>query len=592
MLRGILKGISVAAVVLLATAWLVTGCGKLDNKGSEPENAPPEVFLANIPIEDSEWWRNPVIHWYATDEDGYVTKYRYAVIQCDSVDNVDDFMEESRKSKFRDWETVDVSAGNVSTSGTIWLYADPVCDSCWVCDYFFIQAEDNFGDQSNILYRQFLRGNHAPETFLTTPRGAQVTGSCCEYQTQTLGITVMWEGEDTLDYPGRQPDFYFSWDVYGPFTGEFDSLGAARPDTQDVIWEQWVVDSSWNDRTQSRWVMDEAVTLRNLFRNVPSTGETTFGYFVFKVRTRDDAYVADPTPAIGTFMAIQPECELGILLIDMTSYGVSGLGSLYGRAPKCPPVVDSLYHPYFKSVVEYGYGDTIDGFYDAHKAKLRPPSIEMYSKYKLVIVLAEDAWNGTPVSWLNFMYTYMNLGGKVMLMGVDHFAWTDVYDDYPYMESQINPGALTFFDIRKQWVANWTGSYYRAYLDPNIDRSNEEFMEGLSTAPDLPNVRPDSARLAYYIGLGNRIVVGEKPYAWYKNTIPGVNFFVSGGRAERVYVAKSVYGRDGYIDGGPCGYRFSMPCFKSAIFGFPLWALEEQSAREFMRGMIDWFDIR
>jgi hypothetical protein len=85
MSNGFAKGVLAVAIGLLAAACLLSGCSKLNNKGTPPPNSAPEMFLANVPIEDSEWWRNPVVHWYATDEDGYVTKYRHIVLKAEDV---------------------------------------------------------------------------------------------------------------------------------------------------------------------------------------------------------------------------------------------------------------------------------------------------------------------------------------------------------------------------------------------------------------------------------------------------------------------------------------------------------------------------
>lgn len=596
MSNGFSKGVLAAAVTLLAVACLLSGCSKLDNKGTRPENSAPEMFLANVPIEESEWWRNPVIHWYATDEDGYVTKYRHAVVKAEDVPDPMLFIKLSEANGYEGWTVVDVGAGETSTSGTIWLYAEQNCDTCLVKDYFFIQAEDNFGAQSNVVYRYFNRGNHSPETFLEVSMGPWVTGSCCERQFATLGIPIQWSGEDTLDYPGRQPDFYYSWEVYGPFTGEIKFPGtdsvSIHPDTIGVDdWGQYIIETSWDKRTNSPWVMDESATMYNLFRDNPSAGKTVNGYFVFKVRTRDDAYVADTSDAIGTFMAIQPACERDVMVVDMTRYGLKGPGSLFSTnvaGDACTDLAENLYHPYFKAVVEEALGDTIDEFYFAwsYSSTASPPPIELYSQFKLIILLSEDTWNGTSTTWLNFFATYMDMGGNVMLMGVDHFAWTDALDVMPYIE-YLNPNSVAsrYFNVNAQFVANWIRSM-------RLREPNEEFIEGLSLVDDLPNVRPDSSRLAWYILQGRLICKDHPAPTYYQNAIPGVNFFVSGGLAEGLYMAVSAYGSDGRIDGGICGYRFETPCSKSAIFGFPLWPLNRDDAVGLMRGMIDWYDIK
>ena|GEM_PF-4549287 len=594
MSNGLAKGVLAVAVTLLAAACLLSSCSKLDNKGTPPPNSAPEMFLANVPIQDSEWWRNPVIHWYATDEDGYVTKYRHAVVRAedmpeeDGVPNCSLFIELAQANGFEGWTVVDVSAGETSTSGTIWLYAEQNCDTCLIRDYFFIQAEDNFGSQSNVEYRYFNRGNHSPETFLEVGAGPWVTGSCCDLQFGTLGIPASWSGEDTLDYPGRQPDFFYSWEVYGPFTGYTDSLGI-HPDTGGVDWGQYVIESSWNEQTGTPWVMDQATVLYNLFRDNPSVGMTVAGYFVFKVRTRDDAYVADTSDAIGAFMAIQPACEYDVMVVDMTRYGLPGPGSLYDGA-LCPDVdaVEDIYHPYIRGVVEEALGDTIDKFYFAwsYNSSSPPPPIELYAKFKLIILLAEDAWNGTNSAWMNFIATYLEMGGNVMLMGVDHFAWTDFLEVQPFL-AYLGPNSVAsqYFNINAQWVANWIRSM-------RLGEPNEEFIEGLSLVDDLPNIRPDSSQLGYYIKQGSVWCRGQDPAVYLNNAIPGVNFFVSGGLAEGLYMAVSAYGGDGWIDGGICGYRYETPCSKSSIFGFPLWPLNRDDAVGLMRGMIDWYDIK
>jgi hypothetical protein len=187
---------------------------------------------------------------------------------------------------------------------------------------------------------------------------------------------------------------------------------------------------------------------------------------------------------------------------------------------------------------------------------------------------------------MDFFATYMDMGGKVMLMGVDHFAHTDALDDIPYLH-YLSPNSVAsqYFDVNAQWVANWIRSY-------RLGESNEEFIGGISLVDDLPSIRPDSSQLAYYIPKGHVWCSGEDPYAYYQNAITGVNYFVSGGLAEGLYMAVSAYGGDGRIDGGICGYRYETPCSKSAVFGFPLWPINRDDAVGLMRGMIDWYDIK
>jgi len=323
------------ALAVIALTFLLPGCGKLKNQGEAPPNFAPEVYLANIPIDSSAFLANPEIHWYATDRDGYITKYRYKVVTFANLpkDNgnvcPDCYVEASKQDDFADWTVIVVADVPVSTSGTVRLFAADNPDS-FVSQCFFIQAEDNFGARSDVVYRVFKRANHLPDTRVQLARGPYIAGTCSPECTQISGISVQWEGSDLLDYPGKQPDFEYEWEVYGPFDGEMVNDSTLVVDTNGIIWENFLVDHSWNRDSTDVWTTQKSASLSRLFRGVGSTGVTLSGYFVFKVRARDDAYAPDPTPAIAAFEAIQPGCERGILLIDNSNYTNKSPGQLWG----------------------------------------------------------------------------------------------------------------------------------------------------------------------------------------------------------------------------------------------------------------------
>ena len=65
------------------------------------------------------------------------------------------------------------------------------------------------------------------------------------------------------------------------------------------------------------WITDTRDTLYDLFRNTP-TDSTIIRKFLFWVRCRDRAQVADLTPAWTQFHAIQPRYERDVMVIDFS----------------------------------------------------------------------------------------------------------------------------------------------------------------------------------------------------------------------------------------------------------------------------------
>jgi len=606
------------------------GCGNLEKKGPTPANFSPVIYLANVPIDESSFLANPTVHWYATDKDGFITMYRYAVKTTDEYADPNDFIALSEQNGFEDWIEITVKTGEVSTSGQIRLFASANPDS-FVNQFVYVQAMDNFGSLSNVAYRKFNRANHAPNTRSAVGIGPHLTGSCVPSQAQNIGIAIQWEGSDSLDYPGRQPDFEYAWEIYGPFDSylQYDTISvndqdvevvSVVPDTVGIVWEDHLIEQSYDDMTNSKWTFSTFAQLFDLFRNVPSSNETLFGGFVFKVRTRDDAFVEDPTPSISTFQALNPKCERGILVLDLTKYECTPLGGLVGNCPGVEAkigfnLVEEYYHPYFSGVLEEAIGVTFtDGvdstniFYTAPGADVvYLPGPELMARYKLVIVIAEDAHTKTPDEWKDALGFYMDMGGNVMLTGPDHLVPAQEYNFFsgdPLLWNRLVPVSLNsfayqYFNIEAVYLAAF-GFSTELVLFGFVPWTFEEMGVALSLeSGELPDMVVDSAHLAEYAvyippyattgGIWN----DGPPYPFLHNAVPGVNYFISGGLAQGIYMSSSVPGAvtGGELDGAIVGYRYKEEGFKSSVFGFPLYAMERDALVDFFRGMIAWYEI-
>lgn len=609
MYRRDIRAASAVAIAVLALAFLLPGCGELENSGDPPPNFPPKVFLANIPIDSASFLFNPEIHWYATDRDGYITKYRYSVVTFDNMtfdgQNVcpECYVEESRQNGYQGWTEIVVDQVPVSTSGTIRLFAHENPDS-FVSQCFFIQAEDNFAARSQVVFRVLKRANHLPDTEVSAIPSPVIAGTCSDACTQLSGIPVQWEGSDLLDYPGKQPDFEYSWEVYGPFEEVDDTIG--------IIWDDYEVDHSYSSDSSDVWTRSTFGSLRNLFRNLDAVDSTLTGYFVFKVRCRDDAFAADPTPAISVFEAIQPACERGILLIDNSNYAQHTPGALWGECGQCcefgGDLMKQRYFPYWRHLFEEA-GYPVDTIYHGLKGSPEfdiPPAKELITRYKLVVMLNESYYYtaDADAAWHRRLAEYMDIGGKVMMMGRNQFGI--IFDGPPgIIPISSSSFATNYFTIEGQYSANWITTWLNFSINCSIEHSNEEFIGAGSLVDGLPDLNTSFEHLAeYYGGAGFRGCDGN-PYRhdmWCRSInvdftpypyrgVPAVNFFESSGQGEGVYLAFSTYGSEGDIYGGVCGVRYDTGCHKAAVFGFPLYSIEEEDAIGLLRGMIEWFDI-
>jgi len=627
--KGVNRGLTALLLLSLAAIMFFAGCGKLENKGPTPTNAAPIAYLANVPVDSASFLANPTVHWYATDRDGYITMYRYAVQTVNDYPDPEAYIEESRQNGWEDWTDVIVETGSISTSGQIRLFAAESAEN-FVEQYVYIMAVDNFGAESNVPYRLFSRANHAPGTEVSLSRGPWITGSCRASQAQNIGIPVQWEGSDTLDYPGKQPDFEYAWELFGPFdsyidttiinpgTDEVDTIYSVIPDTAGINWDSYLLYESYSDLTSSKWTFNQFATLYNLFGDAAVEGVTLFGAFVFKVRTRDDAYVEDPTPAISTFQALKPACERDLMLLDLTTYTKNAGGLCDGCGPG--NLREDRYHKYYAELLEEAGGFT---FSETDSMSIFPyirkgdpakylPALDLMGRYSLIIIYAEDFAYERKDPWKDAMASYLDMGGNIMVLGNNilqtaFYVNNEQFEDYYPMTIYYGTSSIQYryFNVQAVWDPGWSFSFKESLVDTAIDNANEEMLIAYALKDGFPDLVPDycdtiydellyadTCHMAEYLA-GNTYNVwnGQQPYQYYMGALPGVNYFVSGGYAEGLYMASSAYGVYGPLEGGIVGYRYQTEGFKTSLFGFPLYAFPRWQAVQFLTEMLDWYDL-
>jgi len=204
--------------VLFIGILVLSGCDPGGVSGKDRINTPPVVQFVNIPVEAAKFSSDTTIYWYGTDVDGFITSFQYSVVVDSIVGNPEVFIDTASDATFR-WTVLNVELDDPQTNEKVKMSADikdPVRK--YVSSYVFLQAIDNLGAKSKIVYRMFLKNNHFPNTLITSRNLTDPYVNTASRVGVLEGIRIGWSGEDPIDYPRNPPAFEFQWRFYGPYT--------------------------------------------------------------------------------------------------------------------------------------------------------------------------------------------------------------------------------------------------------------------------------------------------------------------------------------------------------------------------------------
>jgi hypothetical protein len=200
------------------------GCSKRVT-GTHYENQKPVVFFVNVPPESLKVSRNPVVNWIGTDADGQIKYFRYVVIRKDSLDSIytaSDFAAHVLPNWDSTlWTYVSVTVDDPKTTNVVKMSADlddPV--KRYYPQYVFLQAIDNLGLGSDIVYKTLLRNDNPPVTRIILGTKGDTLNPFINSVLPggaITGVQMRWKGEDLIDYPKDPPPFSFQWKLFGPY---------------------------------------------------------------------------------------------------------------------------------------------------------------------------------------------------------------------------------------------------------------------------------------------------------------------------------------------------------------------------------------
>ena len=594
------------AMVGLLVGVMLVGCSN-KIKGTERKNSPPSISFANVPPESTTFSATPQVYWNATDIDGYITKYQYAVIISSkidslwgSVDSASSILEGIPPSMWLDsLRRLDPLVASISAKETessivkVQLFSGQ-SETDSIRQYLFVRAVDDDSAISNVIHRMFSRYNHKPKTHINYTSfysdGKVIAQYSLPETTYTWkGIKIAWEGSDSDDYKGAQPNFLYKWELYGPFADTNIQL-----DTTVLKASGRLVDVSLNESDSTRFIEDKNLLLpRNnkALVNYPNIvpnyqyPDSGYGWYLFVIWTMDDAFALSSSLDTTTnpyghlwLKAIHPQFSYQdvkkILVLDFTQYQLG-----------CEQYLDSVRNFYNRAFNNLVSSDICDNFVFADSSKVGLYlSGDSLSRYNLLVYLSE----GRPRNFsseLPYFSGYLNIGGKVWAIGNGAGIFGIDVSDNKYLDfTQSYDFPLNYFGLIGMYNAVWSSL---------PGGQNEEFIGARTDNLNLPySLKMDSVKVANQLK-------NTPTYTIKAPRVPFVGYTVLGS-AERICTFISADSTTSFLHLKPCGSvydgpldLYGNPIFKTAHMSFPLHLMQEGTSGatrdSLFEGMVEWF---
>lgn len=594
-----MRRISYLGWVVLLSAFILTGCGKLERKGTRYDNIPPLVFFTNVPPESTYFSTSPQIYWYGTDKDGFITAYQYAVIK-DSVKESWGGLDAARDSLktgpdsaswINNLARLNVFGEHVPAlkghQRNVRLYAEMDPD-IFTPQYIFLRAVDNAGGISEMKTHMYWRNNHPPQCSIAVDTiFLKSTFYCLPETTKTWkGIEIGWIGSDTLDYPDErdQPDFYFRWELWGPYKDK-DSLYDPNASMVASSLDSIEIGGEW---FYDEWTLNKS----HLFKNLENYPGEIYGWYQLKVWSRDDAFVSSEAPATAFFRILKPvfryqESALKtILVVDATDYS--------GKADGRPPT--SVTHGFYEEALSQA---GICDYFNIYTLSKKVPIEDTLSRYDLVIVLNLGSKNGiidVDPDYVKYM-NYLNVGGRLWIIGMTNYESGGSGKFYLAgdPEDPRDEGIRITNPNTYKFVTEYLG--VEGVFNPGYAPGFPLTLEFIGAEPfgswDFPSLQMDADKAAQLEG--------------YDSTTTGLNFPENGiprarnlilsdydfdkrsPRDRRVYSFVSRLGLDSEMYQMPCATTYIGSTYRTAEFAFPLSLMKDSGALEAFGKMVGWF---
>ncbi|MFH1699896.1 MAG: hypothetical protein ABIE07_04840 [Candidatus Zixiibacteriota bacterium] len=629
--------LGLAAIVLALIINI--GCSP-DRTGTATPNSAPQVFIVNTPPDSAQFSRNPELNWYATDIDGYIAFFRFAVIiDTNLILNgqlvaPEIFIEQATDADFG-WDTLEVTLDRPQSTATIRLYGDtldPV--NVFTKQYFFVQAEDDQGALSEIQYRMYSRNNNYPNTHIG---GGTTFINAIDANSPAPGVRMSWWGADSTDWGRADPPLEYEWRLYGPFDVNDDVIVnlveenctydpttnsyinceevhvldlTTIPDTiyvnvgtaqnpQYIGKAQPVIRSRGPNYAIDKsdvWVTDRETRLYNVFEGLDLALSNRFK-FIFWVRCRDDGFVPDPSPSFGQFYLYEAKFERNVLLFDE-----SGYTSTDGRWH--PKAMDTTKAVYYNLIQNAGFTsfDTLQSGKDFFNRSayggptlnyigVKKPNLVDLLSHKIIVYNADYASGGLDESGAGALN---GNGGFGIYFALDMGASGVVFarnignvpegESEPYARYEMSLNFRQRFGIIATNIEPWL--YYVVSRDYIMNPLfTEEFIGVYSNHGDYPSIdlsygegSLQDKRYLRWLFSPNYILDGS----------PEIGVCEKTQYAAPLYLYLSKYGDESRFHGKVCAVRQQIGDMRTAAFLFTPLAMDPEPMQETFSTTMDW----
>lgn len=670
----IVKNLVLVISVMMIAALLMSGCTET-LKGELDPNQQPIVEFVNIPPDGQNFSRNAEVYWVGYDNDGQIDYYRYMVVRESEITGDPLEYAASLDDSMWIYIDVSPTESDPKTTNVIPLTADlndPV--NTFVGQYIFLQAFDVEGAASDIVAKILFRNDNPPETRIMSIAALVPFVNADQEGGIITGVKLNWVGSDIRDYEELgliPPAFEYEWRLFGPYSPEdsttiFNDLVRYVYVTEDarifdigdtlitcdtalidvggstvieetcdtVIFESntpntpfytrdtlmtvddtiftnhLVTNSQIENNDPDGWVYDTGDTIYNVYRYFPSD-TTVQKNFIFWVRSRDDASVADVTPEFKIFPVIDPHYERTILVVDFTA-NLPPYLTTYKHVDTAKAFWYNAIHNWINNFQPPGNDSLV---FDTSKIDPLSPNgtsqdyvVQKYSsntgipiatllKHKMIVLYSENVFESGFVGAGGFVNN--NEIFQAVDAGVNVWAtWRvpvkgNINQPTDVTVTPVTGNYLHYFGVEEITFSAWFNHAFG--LTPNTPPTRIEDFIGAYSLDETqwPKLDIDTSLLHSRLMWGN--VFG--PIVGWIDTVaalPEVDWAVRAFGTEVMYLYKSKYGSDhplGFdlsFEGSPVAHRKKTNLFKTVHFNFTPLALDADQAFDISNSIFNW----
>jgi hypothetical protein len=359
--------------------------------------------------------------------------------------------------------------------------------------------------------------------------------------------------------------------------------------------------TSFEPSTGLPWTFDQQDIIFDVYEDEPSD-TTQEQFYLFWVRSRDDALVPDLTPAFESFTVIDPQYERDVGVADLQfSFTINGRLRPNARTFWVEVLGDWAAN----AGITINYEDTVD-YMIGSVARGIGISLRQMLARKILILVNDDVTPGlmSNPTFAEDVFIAIAAGVNTWVVGRNHIFGGEgaPYNCgyWPTLPPVLSGNFDRIFGIQQMVYSGWSGFCYGVIPGFPFGTRIEDFLGTLTfDETNWPALTIDTAALH-----ANYTWTGGPPFQWIDTVaaMPEVNWVIRSPGTEALYLYRSFYGSrhplgvfdgcDFRYQGRPVGIRWNRGVYRTAYFMFGVYGLERSTFQTAANSMLDWMYSR